>query len=41
MEAANGTNRVDLFLYGHQDQMVLIARFDNLGAVQLVLQYKI
>ena len=30
-EAANGTNRVDLFLYGHQDQMVLIARFDNLG----------
>jgi N-acetyl-gamma-glutamyl-phosphate reductase len=30
-EAANGTNRVDLFVYGHDDQMLLIARLDNLG----------
>jgi N-acetyl-gamma-glutamyl-phosphate reductase len=30
-ESANGTNRVDLFVYGHDDQMMLIARLDNLG----------
>ena len=30
-EAANGTNRIDLFIYGHEEQMVLIARLDNLG----------
>ena len=30
-EAANGTNRVDVFVYGHNDQMMLIARLDNLG----------
>lgn len=30
-QAANGTNRIDLGVYGHRDQMVLIARLDNLG----------
>jgi len=30
-EHANGTNRIDLFVYGHDEQMVLIARLDNLG----------
>ena len=30
-EAANGTNRVDVFVYGHDDQMMVIARLDNLG----------
>ena len=30
-EAANGTNRVDVFVYGHSDQMMVIARLDNLG----------
>lgn len=30
-EAANGTNRVDVFVYGHDDQMMIIARLDNLG----------
>ena len=30
-EGANGTNRIDLLVYGHQKQMVLIARLDNLG----------
>ena len=30
-EAANGTNRIDLFIYGHEEQIVLIARLDNLG----------
>lgn len=30
-QAANGTNRIDLFVFGHEDQMVLIARLDNLG----------
>ena len=30
-QAANGTNRVDVFVYGHDDQMMLVARFDNLG----------
>ncbi len=29
--AANHTNRVDLFVYGHEDQIVIIARLDNLG----------
>ena len=29
--ANNGTNRVDLFIYGNDVQMVLIARLDNLG----------
>jgi N-acetyl-gamma-glutamyl-phosphate reductase len=30
-QAANGTNRVDVFVFGHDDQMMLIARLDNLG----------
>ena len=30
-ESANGTNRVDIFVYGHDGQMILIARLDNLG----------
>ena len=30
-QAANGTNRIDLFVFGHSDQMLLIARLDNLG----------
>ena len=30
-QAANGTNRVDVFVYGHDDQMMLVARLDNLG----------
>ena len=30
-QAANGTNRIDLGVYGHRDQMVLVARLDNLG----------
>lgn len=30
-EAANDTNRVDVFVYGHNDQMLLVARLDNLG----------
>jgi N-acetyl-gamma-glutamyl-phosphate reductase len=28
---ANDTNRLDLFTYGHADQILLIARLDNLG----------
>lgn len=30
-QAANGTNRLDLFVYGHEAQIVLVARLDNLG----------
>lgn len=30
-QGANGTNRLDLMLFGHDEQMVLIARLDNLG----------
>lgn len=30
-QAANGTNRVDVFVYGHDDQIMLVARLDNLG----------
>ena len=30
-EGANGTNRIDLLVYGHEKQMVLVARLDNLG----------
>ena len=29
--AANGTNRIDLFVYGHHDRVLLVARLDNLG----------
>ena len=28
---ANGTNRIDLFVYGHEAQVMLVARLDNLG----------
>jgi len=28
---ANGTNRIDLFVYGNDDQILLVARLDNLG----------
>jgi N-acetyl-gamma-glutamyl-phosphate reductase len=30
-EACNGTNRMDLFVFGSDDQARLVARFDNLG----------
>ena len=29
--AANDTNRIDLFVYGHEAQVMLVARLDNLG----------
>ena len=29
--AANDTNRIDLFVYGNEDQVMLVARLDNLG----------
>ena len=29
--AANGTNRIDLFVYGHDTRAMLVARLDNLG----------
>ena len=29
--SANGTNRIDLFVYGHEAQVMLVARLDNLG----------
>ena len=29
--AANGTNRIDLLVYGNDDQILLVARLDNLG----------
>ena len=30
-EGCNGTNRVDLMVFGHADQQLLVARLDNLG----------
>lgn len=30
-EACNGTNRIDLFVFGSDDEARLVARFDNLG----------
>ncbi|MFC4304148.1 hypothetical protein [Cohnella boryungensis] len=27
----NGTNYLDLFIFGHRDQILLVSRFDNLG----------
>ncbi len=30
-EATNGTNRLELFVFGHQQQILLLARLDNLG----------
>jgi N-acetyl-gamma-glutamyl-phosphate reductase len=29
--ACNGTNRVDLFVFGREEQMLVVARLDNLG----------
>lgn len=31
VEANNGTNRVDIAVFGNSDRMLLIARLDNLG----------
>ncbi len=31
LQQCNHTNNLDLFVFGHQDQVLLIARFDNLG----------
>ena len=31
VQACNGTNRVDVFVFGHATQALLIARLDNLG----------
>ena len=30
-QLANGTNRLDLFVYGMDSQILLVARLDNLG----------
>lgn len=30
-EACNDTNRFEIFIFGHQDQILMMARFDNLG----------
>ena len=30
-ETCNGTNNVDIFVFGHEEQTLLISRFDNLG----------
>jgi N-acetyl-gamma-glutamyl-phosphate reductase len=29
--ALNGTNRIELMVFGHADQILLVARLDNLG----------
>ncbi|MDR1850098.1 MAG: N-acetyl-gamma-glutamyl-phosphate reductase, partial [Zoogloeaceae bacterium] len=29
--ACNGTNRVEIFVFGHETQILLAARYDNLG----------
>lgn len=31
LQACNGANRVDLFVFGHQERIVIVARLDNLG----------
>ncbi len=31
VEACNDTNRLEIFVFGHDDQILLTARFDNLG----------
>ena len=31
VEASNDTNRVDLFVFGNDERMLLVARLDNLG----------
>lgn len=30
-ESCNDTNRLDIFVYGHEDQIIIISRLDNLG----------
>ncbi len=30
-EACNDTNRIDIFVFGNEEQTVLVSRFDNLG----------
>lgn len=30
-DGANGTNRLDLFIYGHDEEVLVISRLDNLG----------
>ena len=30
-QSVNGTNRIELFVYGHDTQIMLAARLDNLG----------
>jgi N-acetyl-gamma-glutamyl-phosphate reductase len=29
--ACNGTNNLELFVFGHDEQILLVARLDNLG----------
>ncbi len=29
--ACNGTNRMDIFVFGHEDQILVVSRLDNLG----------
>ena len=29
--ACNGTNRLEIMVFGHSEQMLLVARYDNLG----------
>ena len=29
--ACNGTNRIDLMVFGHDEQILVVARLDNLG----------
>ncbi|MFZ1444974.1 MAG: N-acetyl-gamma-glutamyl-phosphate reductase, partial [Candidatus Dechloromonas phosphoritropha] len=31
VEASNDSNRVDLFVFGNAERMLLVARLDNLG----------
>ena len=31
VEANNGTNRVDLFVFGNDERMLVVGRLDNLG----------
>ena len=30
-QANNGTNRIDIYIYGNDEQMLLVSQFDNLG----------
>ena len=31
MESCNNTNHIEIFVFGHDDQILLLSRFDNLG----------